>query len=400
VSEVHVARAPTRLTLVLALALAPIAAAAREGAAVPIDPGAAADARVEVVAPRCPNVPFEFGAFLSILRAELRAVPYDVALAAPDAGAPNSAATDGGGSFGTGAGEARGPILTLEIVPCDPATVAVEATYENQRANRRVHKRVDLTDVERERRARVLSLVLAEWLREAPNLPVSAGTAFTHVVAIASPDRAPAPPERPSSSAPRSAASDGGAGERAVGGDAAVDWSQRHLSLSLAAAARAYRGIAAGGSATSVAGGRAGATLRAGATPLRFAFDVSLLVGTSQLAIGSVDVRALAASAGIDLVAGGRRATLTVGPRFEVGWGSIAGHSDDPTVRSGQVAGPLAGVSLAGSLGVRVTPAFEPFLEVDGGVTLAEVVGLSDGTRAAGFTGAWIATCVGARVGL
>ena len=75
------------------------------------------------------------------------------------------------------------------------------------------------------------------------------------------------------------------------------------------------------------------------------------------------------------------------------------GHAGDPSVRSGRVDGPLVGAALVGALDVRATPAFEPCLEVEAGLIFAEIVGLSDGARAAGFTGPWVGGRAGARIG-
>jgi len=320
---------------------------------------------VMVVAPRCPTAPFDVASLLTILRAELGPVRYDPELAATEAAAD---AAGGGGRA----------VLRLETVPCDPATASVEATYSDARTERRIRKRVDLTDVARDGRARVLALVLAEWLREEPGRDRP-------------PDSAPALPassERPPASPPPAAPAPGRPSPS--GSDAAP----HRLGLRVAADARVYSSFA-----TPLAGGRIGASVRARALPVRVVLDAGLLAGTTHLEFGAVDVRAAVASAGIDLMTGGGRLALAIGTRVELGRGWIVGHAGDPSVRSGRVDGPLVGAALVGALDVHATPAFEPFLEVEAGLIFAEIVGLSDGARAAGFTGPWVGGRAGARIG-
>src|SRR6185369_5241198 len=215
---------------------------------------------------------------------------------------------------------------------------------------RRVRRPIDLGDVEPAGRPRVLALAVAELLRQRAEAATSA---------------APPAAARPSP-----------------------------LALRLGAEARVYSRFS-----TPLYGGRLGAGVRARSLPVALALDVLFLTGRSQLELGAADLRAIAATLALDWVPLSGAAVLAVGPRVELGRGSVTGRAGAPAVSAGSTAGLLGGAALAGSLALRAGRALQPFVELEAGLTLAEVVGLAGGVRAAGFSGAWAAARLGARIG-
>ena len=339
-------RAGAALAAACCLAQAP-SAAARAAPAPPRRPDT-----VTIVAPACAHAPLDVAAFAAILRVELRAFPYEVAVAA-----------DGPAD---GARRAAGPQVTIETAPCAEATTSVEAIVDGAPDGRRVRRAVDLGDVEPAGRPRVLALAVAELLRQRAEAATSAAPP------AAAPSPAPPPPPA---------------------GDAAASAARPPpLGLRLAAEARVYSRFS-----TPLYGGRLGAGRRARRLPIALALDVLFLTGRSQLELGAADLRAIAASVALDWVPLSGAAALAVGPRVELGRASVTGRAGAPAVSAGSTAGLLGGAALAGSLALRAGRAFQPFLELEAGLTLAEVVGLAGAVRAAGFSGAWAAARLGAR---
>jgi hypothetical protein len=320
-------------------------------------PPAHRETRLEVTAPLCPSVPFDMAAFLSILQAEVRIVPYQVYLT-PPGGTPRD---EGSAS------------LVLETVPCDPAATTVAAGYQAPHAGRRVRLQVDLADVADDVRARVLSLVLAELLRSGPNdstasaAPAAPSTPSAPLVAPTTATRV----ERPEPVKPPG-----------------------RLDTRVAVEARVYRSFD-----VPMLGGRIGLGGYLAHLPIRAVVDLLVLSGDSEVAFGSVETRAAVGAVGLAWTTGIGRAELALGPRLEAGWGWLSGHSGSASVRAGHIDAPLASLSLAGAMAVRMTRTFQPFIEVETGLTLAEVVGLSDGARTAGLAGPWAAARIGIAVG-
>jgi hypothetical protein len=282
-----------------------------------------------------------------------------------------------------GPGPAEGSAsLALEIVPCEPATTTVDASYQAPHAGRGVRLRVDLADVAAEARARVLSLVLAELLRSGPDDPPAPAPA---------PSTAPAAPVQSAASA---AVAPAAAATARAPRPEPPGVSTGRLDARAAVEARVYRSFD-----LPMLGGRIGVGGHLAHLPLRVVVDLLVLSGASEEAFGSIETRAAVAAAGIDWTVGAGRAELALGPRLEAGWGWLSGHSAATSVRAGHLDAPLAGVSLSGALSVRVTRNLAPFVAVEGGLTLAEVVGLSDGARSAGLAGPWAAARLGMAFG-
>src|SRR5437773_2188695 len=83
-------------------------------------------------------------------------------------------------------------------------------------------------------------------------------------------------------------------------------------------------------------------------------------------------LRAIAAAVALDWVPLSGAAVVAVGPRVELGRGSVTGRAGAPAVSAGRTAGLLGGAALAGSLALRAGRAFQPFVELEAGLTLAE----------------------------
>ncbi len=247
---------------------------------------------IRVYPPECATAPVGFDEFVDSLRVELAGRQPHCCVVGPGGDAAADAVK-----------------VTLVIEPCDPATQQINVGVDVAAPPRTVQREVSLADLPPEARPRALALAVAELIRSAggPAQPAEV------------PPVRPAQPE--ATAAPLVLTGD-------VAGDVryflshptamigarlglALAWARLQVTLDVGAAAT---------SSTQTTGDVSG--------------DVSILLASASLFVGPRFVLG--------------PAVASFGPAVSLGWASIKGRSDDPTVINGE------GGRLVSTVGARV----------------------------------------------
>jgi len=245
---------------------------------------------IRVYPPECATAPVGFDEFVDALRVELAGRQPHCCVVGPGGDAAADAVK-----------------VTLVIEPCDPATQQISVGVDVTAPPRTVQREVSLADLPPEARPRALALAVAELIRSASE------PAQTVELPTPKPDH---PEETP-------LLLTGG-----VAGDVRYFFSHP----------------------TAMIGARLGLSLAY--ARLQVTLDVGAAATSSTQTMGDVsgDVSILLASA--SLFVGPRFAlgptVATFGPAVSLGWASIKGRSDDPTVINGE------GGRVVSTVGVRV----------------------------------------------
>jgi hypothetical protein len=296
---------------------------------------------IRVSVPACPSTPFSVEAFLDSLQVELAGHLPPCCLL--DRGPPPP---DGDSSA-----DVR---VTLSLDPCDESAASVEVRVRDPAHPASLERRVGLSDIPIEARARALALAVAELVHSAS------------VPAPAAPPAAPPPPP--------SAGDLGGApGPR-------VPW--LFLSGILEIETHPGHNLTLWGVRPSLAVARG---------RWQAALDVEAMAGDPSVALGDVRTRLLAG-------------TLAAGPRWSLGrlivdlaacgrfgWTWMAGHSDDASAVAGSGSAPFA--SAAGRLGLFLPVAAQAShlrALVEAGTMIRGLDATVNGTTASALTGGYV----------
>jgi hypothetical protein len=298
---------------------------------------------IRVYPPECASAPVGFDEFVDALRVELAGRQPHCCVVGPGGEAAADAVK-----------------VTLVIEPCDPATEQISVGVDVTAPPRTVQREVSLADLPPEARPRALALAVAELVRTASE--------------PAQPVEVPAPkPDHPEET-PAPLMLTGG-----VAGDVRYFFSHP----------------------TAMIGARLGLSLAY--ARLQVTLDVGAAATSSRQTMGDVsgDVSILLASA--SLFVGPRfalgPAVATFGPAASLGWASIKGRSDDPTVINGEGGRVVSTVGVRVGIEGPVPRVLRIFGYLEGGGTVLGVNADVAGQPAIGASGPYGLLAVGVRFG-
>jgi hypothetical protein len=295
-------------------------------------------ATVRVRAPDCETAGFPANAFLRLLDVELSA--EHLRRAKNDSAAENIELT-----------------VTIEPTVCDVTARDLTVRLHRGETESEIKRFVDFGDVAMNARPRALALALVEQIRQA----------------LASPGPAAKPPlpgpDESSSFGPPAGGTGHGSEEPALRNDPPP-----RLGNDVAAAGvwRIFFG-----NDTSMLGARLAFSSPLASTWLRWQADITGLVTNVDDPLGNADVSYLAG--GVALIATTREnPALSLGPRIEMGVGSVRSHGEKApvTLRDGNQ--PIVLASLIAGMRASIDAHWASILAVEGGVTPVGLTVLAD----------------------
>jgi hypothetical protein len=318
-----------------------------------------------IVLPACDTPPFDVKSFISLVDVELRAVGVVPRL---DSTVPPA-----------DAGNAR---VTVELERCDVASTSVELAVTNPQRGEVLRRRIDLSDVPPDLRARTMAIAVVESLRNAA-APAGESTAASLPVQPPSPPPAGAPAPFPAWGPvvpPQM-------GDREHSPDHGSDHVNGHFEASA--------GVLAFPSAhTALIGPAVAYALDVGA--LRASIGGLVTFGRTDAVNGNADVRWTSAFATVGATSETGSLRPLVESRFYAGYGWATG-APTKTGMDAATAGAFVGVlSLAAGVRGNLAGRWGMLADVEAGYAFRGVTFASDQERVAGLS----QIVIGARVGV
>lgn len=317
------------------------------GAFFAIASSARADAPVVRAEAPCPEVVWSSAALVELLRVELATENVTLAPDDPTAAVAVSATPDVCGD------RARGATLVVT------------------RGGNRIERWVDLANVAPNARARALALAAVAVIREMLALPAPSNTITVHVEVVAPPPpplapkplppAVPSPPPEP----------------------------VRAFALSLAGEARMFASAGTG-----LFGARIGTSVPLG--PMVLLADAGASFGTTEDALGSVEVTAAGGGLGVALSTGSERFRLLAGPRLELDWIRFAATANAPTTVASRDTSAALLVTLTGVGLVALGHGVWATIGLDAGTTLLGFTAIAGTRPVAGVDGPLLGLRIGA----
>jgi hypothetical protein len=338
-----------------------------------------APSRVRVVLPACETDTTASGSLIAMLRIELRANGVEEV----DWGAPDPSA----------AGDPSLAVVTIDA-PCSGSTGAWNATVAGAATGRSVARRLDFASLEPAARGRALALAVAEILRASWDdlSPREPAPAEDRAQPAPAPDPAPPrPPPVTSEAAPGmfEGSREAGAAPAAPEDPRPSPW--RATTFGVALQERWWS--VASTRLLNVRGELGLAAPWKG--PWRIILATNGGFGTSDCAIGAVDVTLDSVAAGVALATGSDVLGFELAPELEVGWAHETGSSITPTTYTSQVQGAVVIASLHASGVIVLGEHWRLVGGFEGGYALAALEAQADGQVVAGIGG----TTLGGRLG-
>jgi hypothetical protein len=321
-----------------------------------------APASVLILPSACGSELFAGGAFLDILRTELRVDGVDRVVVAP-------------------AAPGESPVLAeiaLRAEPCDSTVKEVVVTIEDRATSKRVERRVLVGDTAEPARPRALALAVAELLR---------ATWLELAMPAAPPPQAPVPEPVRAAAFRRSAASR----PLPPAGGPLPPPLARDREVSVVVAGREFPGANA-----AFVGGHA-----AGASPflspaLSLRIDLGALFGTARDPLGDVNLGMATVGAALLLSSPGEATVaVAVGPRLEIGVGWASGNPLAQVTSSYAGSGFVSAASLLGTSSFRLTDRWRLAVELEAGASIVPIEALADARRVSGTQGGMLGLAIG-----
>jgi hypothetical protein len=345
-----------------------IARAQQPAPSPPREPSGAPPVAVHLSLPDCSaQAPLDYGSFLGILTAELRADGVDRVVVGVDT---------------TGPDEPRAlASIALTTASCDASVSEFDVAIEDAATDKRVARRIALGDVAPPARARALALAVAELLR---------ASWLELTVPDAPPPQAPVAPVVRAAVARRIAATVPAAPAASLAGEGSR-LRPRTTGISVAGVWRAYPSTD-----TAMAGGRVSIATPFLAESLLVRFDAGAAFGAARDVLGDVTT-GLASAGGAVVFATPRDAMFgfAAGPRLEAGLAWASGTATVSTTSSSSGSGFVASASLLSVVSFRIAPTWWLAFELEGGGVISPFEARADARRVSATEGAMLGVALG-----